>query len=107
MNHDQGKGRLWETREGPYCVRIGAVGVTTGLPSRRSDVGRGTVQRNRVEESIPRPYSPSTCNNTDVVYSGTGVHNAPDEKDGARPDIANQEDKGAVYGDFHLRLRRH
>jgi hypothetical protein len=36
--------------------------------------------------------------------SCTGIQDAPDEENGARLNVANQEDEGAVYGDFHRRF---
>ena len=43
--------------------------------------------------------------NTGVIYLCTGIQNAPDKENGTRLNVANQEDEGAVYGDFHRRFR--
>jgi len=43
--------------------------------------------------------------NTDSVYLCTGIEDAPDKENGARLNVANQEDEGAVYVDFHRRFR--
>ena len=41
--------------------------------------------------------------NTGTVYLGTGIQNTPDKENGTRLNVANQEDEGVVYGDFHKR----
>jgi hypothetical protein len=42
---------------------------------------------------------------TDDVCLRTRVHDAPDEENGTRLNIANQEDEGVVYGDLQGRWR--
>ena len=42
--------------------------------------------------------------NRGSVYLGTGIQDAPDKENGTRVNVANQEDEGAVYGDFHRRF---
>ena len=44
--------------------------------------------------------------NTGGIYLGAGIEDAPDKENGTRINVANQEDEGAVYGDFHSRFRR-
>ena len=43
--------------------------------------------------------------NTGAIYLGTGIQDAPDKENSTRLDIADQEDEGTVYGDFHRRFR--
>jgi len=39
--------------------------------------------------------------NTGNIYLCNGIHDTPDKENGTRLNIANQEDEGVVYGDFH------
>jgi len=38
--------------------------------------------------------------NTGSTYLCAGIQDTPHEENGTRLDVANQEDEGAVYGDF-------
>jgi hypothetical protein len=42
--------------------------------------------------------------NTGGIYLCAGIEDASDKENGTRFNVANQEDEGAVYGDFHRRF---
>ena len=95
-----------KARELPSSLRIGASEATLGLAPPGSDESLRHASNGIGSRLTPRPYPLLACSKGGV-YSGDGIHDAPDKENGTRLDVANQEDEGAVYGDLHRGLHGH